>query len=200
MTSEPVPPTPGFEIPLSATSLAHLGLMAVLWGQIDHIIDNLIAHAYRIDYAQRRALVGEKPIGAKVDLLKSHIDGLPAEAQENTRRFLELITATKQDRNAAFHGLWAIHLNKRTGVESVAALYGKSPNNPLTPDRFLPIIQQLAECSNIGCSAMFVAIGQSRTGNVPVRFTFADLGGEEPPPHAGLRGPWSSRRRPPARP
>jgi hypothetical protein len=141
-----------YQIPLTDAQLIGLAKIAVVWGHVDSMLDELILYAYEIDNDQRKALIGEKPIGAKADILAKRINHIkPKETRALTQRFLELIQATKTERNAAFHGQWGYKLDKRKPNEfAVAVHYPPSPNNPLTPARFPAILKLLNEASRKG--------------------------------------------------
>jgi hypothetical protein len=74
MADDPFEFVAPFVSPLTHDEHARIGRIAVLWGQIDMALDQLLDKALGITPKQRRALIGEKPTGAKHDLLSRHLN------------------------------------------------------------------------------------------------------------------------------
>lgn len=94
---------PPFVSPLTHDQHAQLGRIAILWGQIDMILDQLLQHAIGITGEQRITLIGEKPIGAKLDMLSAHLKDISDQkAQQHAREFWNLANETKTVRNGVY--------------------------------------------------------------------------------------------------
>lgn len=148
---------PAFVVPLNPAQLAQLGYIAVLWGQIDFIIDELLLFAFKIDANMRKTLIGDKQIGSRLDLLANNLAGIrPKATRAKIQRFCATLQRTKADRNTAFHGAWGRHASKtKTGVQfRVAARTSKAPKAFLFTDRFPALTADLVYSSRIGFEAL----------------------------------------------
>lgn len=107
-------PTPAFRVPFDEEQLVLMGLIAVVWGQIDFWINQIIQSLHGIDYAQRKLLLGDKTIGPKLDLITKSLDRVADDAvREAIRQAVAATRTTLERRNAAAHGMWGFW----TGVE-----------------------------------------------------------------------------------
>jgi len=165
---------PAYASPLTHDEHAALGRLAVLWGQVDFILDELLLDVIDLTIAQRATLVGDKPIGSKLEMLKKHLQQVTnAAAIPLLKRFAELIDETKSQRNHSFHGCWGWRVDQRRQKLSVGARHAKAVTNPVSPLMFPEIQKKLCECSRVGLDAVFLLRGRP---SLPTsgRFFFGD--------------------------
>ncbi|MEO1967352.1 MAG: hypothetical protein ABGW87_01390 [Sphingomonadaceae bacterium] len=144
---------PPFISPLTHDQHARLGRIAILWGQIDMMLDLLLESALSLSAKQRRTLIGEKPIGTKLDMLKNHLDELDDEARELATQFWNLANETKTQRNRIFHGVWGFRCGKTNEV-TPAATHFKDGGNPVRVKQLAPLEKKLCKTARIGISAV----------------------------------------------
>lgn len=102
-------PTPAFRVPFDEEQLVLMGLVAVVWGQIDFYVNQIIQTLHGIDHQQRRLLLKDSTIGPKLDLLLKSIDRAADDrAKEAIRRAVEVTKRTVERRNACAHGIWGL--------------------------------------------------------------------------------------------
>ena len=142
---------PAFISPLTDTQHAQLGRIALLWGQLDFILDELLLNVLNLTMAQRSMFVGEKPMGPKLDLIKPQISTIQdADAKALVQQFYELLNDTKAKRNHAFHGVWGWRaIDKREQIV-VCARHPKALHNPVTVKDLPKLEADLCRASNIG--------------------------------------------------
>lgn len=143
---------------------ARIGRIALLWGQIDMIVDQLLGKTLGIDARLRKKLVGEKPIGAKLDLLKSEIENLKSEqAISAVKAFINLAHETKSKRNQCFHGIWGLRLKPNKTV-TPAAQHWKGGNDPVTASQLPALEKKLCRTARLGYKALEAAANFPETG------------------------------------
>ena len=144
---------PPFLSPLTHEQHARLGRISVLWGQVDMMLDLLLEATLGITGKQRQALIGERPIGAKLDMLKPLI---PEIADEATRglvlEFWDLANQTKTQRNRIFHGVWGWRCGMENEV-STAATHFKDNGNPVKVTQLPALEKKLCKTARIGALA-----------------------------------------------
>jgi hypothetical protein len=143
--------SPAFCSPLTDRQHARLGRIAVLWGHIDFILDELLLKVLRLSRAQRATFIGEKPIGPKLELLKPAIKTIKDPVvREKVQEFYSILNDTKGQRNHIFHGSWGWRANDRTKRVSVAARHPKSLTNPVEVEKLKDIERELCRASRLG--------------------------------------------------
>jgi hypothetical protein len=143
-----------FLSPLTHDQHAQIGRLAVVWGQIDMVLDQLLQHTMGLTGKQRQTLVGEKPIGAKLDMLAQHIDDIEDETTRYfTRRFWDLANQTKSHRNRCFHGVWGWWAAPRKKMIPAAAHF-KSLENPVKSTDLTALEKKLCRTSRVGFEAL----------------------------------------------
>lgn len=161
---------PAFVSPLTDKEHAQLGRISVLWGQIDWIIDQLILSALEITPRQHETLIGEKPIGPKIVMVKKNFDNIrPVEAEESARVFIELLDLTKSQRNHIFHGIWGWRPHPRKKTIQRCARHPKSLQNPVKVEDLPKLEKQLCEAVAAGIMTVWRIRGQ-QTQPAAVRF------------------------------
>lgn len=119
------------------------------------ILDQLLQFAIGLTGQQRITLIGEKPIGAKLDMLSSHINGIKDEAtRKSTREFWSLANETKTMRNRCFHGVWGFRCGKKRGDVFAAAMHFKAKENPVRSDQLPALEKKLCKTARVGWKAV----------------------------------------------
>jgi hypothetical protein len=147
---------PAFAVPLNNDELMILGYIGLVWGQIDFLTDQILCFVYAFDKEQRDRFLSDKMMATKVDWLAKDLVRLPDELHDDTKRFVEMIQATKQLRNGAFHGVWGWRWLKRSRTREVAAWHGRMLKNPIKPAHLEKLAYDLADCANLGNKIMCV--------------------------------------------
>ena len=161
---------PAFVSPLTDEEHAQLGRIAILWGQADWLIDEIILSALDITRTLQKTLIGEKPIGPKIALLKPHLGDIADErAQEAARGFVERLNNTKAKRNHMFHGIWGWRAHPQKKVVERCARHPKSLHNPAKVDDMPQLEETLCEAVNQGLMAVAILRGVEPQAGV-VRF------------------------------
>lgn len=151
MPEEYLPP---FISPLTHDQHARLGRIAVLWGQIDMILDQLLDKTIGITSKQRMTLIGDKQFGSKLDMLSRHIaDIQDGDTRENIKEFWELSNQTKTLRNRAFHGIWGFRC-VRTDKVIPAATHWRAAGDPVKLTQLPALEKKLCKTARVGFNAM----------------------------------------------
>lgn len=158
---------PAFVSPLTDKEHAQLGRIAVLWGQADWLIDEIILTALEITRKQHTAFIGEKPIGPKLEILKPSLGEIKdARAQEAARGFVERLDATKAQRNHIFHGIWGWRAKPRSTTVERCARHPKSLNNPVRAEQLPGLERTLCEAVTQGIMAVWIIRGHEPEAGV----------------------------------
>lgn len=145
---------PPFVSPLTHEEHARFGRIALLWGQIDMMLDLLLELSIGISVKQRRTLIGEKPLGAKLDILSAHLDDISdQEARDLATEFWDLANQTKTLRNRAFHGMWGFRCQGKGKVVAAAAHY-KAGDDPVRSTQLPALEKKLCKTARIGFRAI----------------------------------------------
>lgn len=175
-TFEFVPP---FISPLTHDQHARIGRIALLWGQIDMILDQLLDKVIGITPQQRMTLIGEKPIGAKIEMLKRHLDSVAdAEARDFAALFCELADETKTLRNRCFHGVWGFRCVRENTV-SPAAAHWRAAGDPVKVTQLPHLEKKLCKTARAGFNAM-VRLHEFKEQNRGCVRLFHGLGDDPP--------------------
>lgn len=146
---------PAFQVPLTDDQLAEMGYIAVLWGQVDFIIDELLLFAFKIGADKRQVLIGDKQLGSRVDLLANNLSAIrPKATKALVQRFCAVVRKSKNDRNTAFHGAWGWYIRGPNTPGDPAARTSKAPKTPFFPARFPALRAELTYASRIGWEAV----------------------------------------------
>lgn len=152
MSEDPLEFIPGYISPLTEKDHARIGRIAVLWGQIEHFIEEILPYVTRLTWDELvAARVTEKPIGTKVDILKQARKRLEdEEISEQVREFCVAIEETKVQRNHLFHGVWGWRATSRTKTVVPAARKTSNPDQPLKIVQLPGLEKKLCRCSRLG--------------------------------------------------
>ena len=152
--NDPYEFVPPFVSPLTHDQHARLGRIAILWGQIDMMLDQLLELAMGITAKQRQTLIGEKPIGTKLDMLKLHLDDIAdTDGRALATEFWDLANQTKTQRNRCFHGVWGLRCGKPNEVYP-AATHFKDGGSPVKATQLPPLEKKLCRTARIGMRAL----------------------------------------------
>ena len=152
--SDPYEFIPPFVSPLTHDEHARLGRIAVLWGQIDMVLDMLLEVSMGLSPKQRKTLIGEKPIGAKLDMLKLHLDDIKTTlGRTYATAFWDLANQTKTQRNRCFHGVWGFRCGK-PGEVRPSATHFKDGGSPVRITQLAPLEKKLCKTARVGMNAL----------------------------------------------
>jgi hypothetical protein len=168
---------PLFYSPLTHDQHAQLGRIAVLWGQIDMIVDNLLTDVVAIEPELRQHLFADKPIGAKLDALKVFVRRMPDGIEKSeVKLFVDLVDSAKAERNQCFHGVWGFRVTNRQTVEA-AAQHHRQPENPFRATALPSLERKLCQISHQGMIAL-TALGlmEAQLGAYPLFLGDGDRG------------------------
>lgn len=160
MPQEP-PPCSGFVSPLNDKQHAQLGRIAVLWGQIEAVIDFVLPTFCDLSHQELNAIqVFSRPMAAKAAFLKQVSKSRAAESvHEKVMTFLEIIENTKVDRNHAFHSMWGWRINEKKMTVEPCARYLTQPDKNLRPHQLPRLERELTKCAQIGKELLHIALG-----------------------------------------
>jgi hypothetical protein len=148
---------PPFVSPLTHDQHARVGRIALLWGQIDMELDQLLMIALNLPGRQLRTLMGEKAIGRKLEMLENHLDDLKSsEARKCAREFWNLTNQTKTLRNRCFHGIWGFACSRDKKVIAAAGHF-KALNDPLRASQLPALEKKLCKTARVGLLALRAA-------------------------------------------
>ena len=148
---------PAFISPLTDKQHAQLGRIALLWGQADYILDELIGVTLELPKDLQAQFIGEKPIGPKLDIIKPHLAKIEnEEARDCARTFYSLLNNTKTKRNHVFHGVWGWRPNERAKKVEVCARHPKNLDNPVKVDDLSGLETALCQATNLGMRAVLL--------------------------------------------
>jgi len=152
MSDDPLEYVSGYISPLTDKQHAQIGRIAVLWGQIEYFIEQLLEHVSGMSWGELKALgVTDRPMGAKVDWLNAIKGRHPDEAYRRAlTEFCAIIHETKTARNHVFHGVWGWRGEDRTQTVYPAARKATSPNQPFKATQLPALEKKLCKCSRMG--------------------------------------------------
>lgn len=186
--SDPYEFVPPFFSPLTHDQHARLGRIAVLWGQIDMILDQLLQAAMGLTGKQLRTFGGEKPIGVKLGWLGNHMDDLhPQSGRDLAQQFATLADETKNQRNRCFHGVWGFRPARGQRIVAAASHF-KEVHNPVTTDDLPALEKKLCRTARVGTRAL-VELGIFSADNVRGCNRLFNGPGDDPP---GWLSEWSA--------
>lgn len=184
---------PAFNCPLTPDELSMLGLIAVSWGQIEIMVDEIVSHAHAFDPKQRNEFLTDKPMGGKLVMLKKNIDRLPEHLHEQAKHFVAEVHEIKTDRNACFHGVWGWYAAKRTKKLIPAVWHHKKVKNPLKASDLERLAKKSMNCTWLGHQVMCDLLGWDTN---PGKFTWSADGNYPPKWLEELFGPAQKGREP----
>jgi hypothetical protein len=143
---------PAYMSPLTDKEHARLGRIAVLWGQVEYCLDEMLPFVSGLKRSELDALaITDKAVGSKAMFLKAAMKRVESDEQrKRIGAFLALIEETKVARNHAFHGVWGWRITTRTQSVMPCARHGKYPSRPLKIADLAKLEKSLCACSRIG--------------------------------------------------
>jgi hypothetical protein len=126
----------GYISPLTDSEHAALGRIAVLWGQIECMIDLILPAFCDMSQQDLEALgIYDKMMAAKVQFLKTVSKRRAHTAvHDMVLSFTTIIDSTKVARNHAFHSMWGWRLDNRKQTVEPCARRLKEPDKPFKPN------------------------------------------------------------------
>lgn len=140
----------GLCLALTDNEHATIGRIAILWGQVEFFVEELLPEISGLTTEQLTAiLIMDKPIAQKVSFLKasarrhSH-----AETGAQVETLCTLIEETKVQRNHLFHGMWGWRAHSERVFP--AARRRSEPHAPLPASSLAALEKKLCKCSRLG--------------------------------------------------
>lgn len=170
--SDPLEFFAGYVSPLTDVEHATIGRIALLWGQVDHFVEQLMPVVSKLSWEQLKALqITEKPVGSKVGFLKASAKKLSDEAlQEQIVSFCALVDDCKAHRNRVFHGMWGWRGERRTGKVIPAARKESEPHNPFPASKLPALERKLCKASRSGFDLVTTLVFRQTVRPHPSRF------------------------------
>lgn len=169
---------PAFISPLTDQEHARLGRIAVLWGHLDFILDELILHILNLTVEQRAKFIGEKPMGPKLEFIRPELGKIKHDdARSKAKEFFRLLNDTKAKRNHVFHGVWGWRAPPKKKKPEICARHPKSLQNPVRNSDLTALERTLCQASHAGFRALEL-LREWTPSEGPARFAH----GKGPPP------------------
>lgn len=144
-----------------------MGRIALLWGQADYILDELIGVTLDLPKDLQAQFIGEKPIGPKLGIIQPHLPKIEKkEARDCARTFYSLLNNTKTKRNHVFHGIWGWRPNERAKKVEVCARHLQNLDNLVKVDDLSGLEAALCQVTNLGMRAVLLIKGLPTTKGV----------------------------------
>ena len=152
MAHDPLEYISGYVSPLTDREHARIGRIAILWGQIEYFVDQLLEEVSGMEWGELEILgITERPVSARVDWLnrirKRHPD---KEFQEKLADFCAIIHETKTARNHVFHGIWGWRADIRKKQMIPAVRKSSIPEQPFRHTQLPSLEKKLCRCSRMG--------------------------------------------------
>lgn len=123
---------PEFRISLSEAELIDLGKFYAVWSQIDFLLCVLVSRILKIESGVGCAFMDTMTTGARLDLLRRHLDDINDKpATERVRKCCNSLASLVDQRNHATHGVWGTYVDPETKYEHAAAFFGRKEFKPL---------------------------------------------------------------------
>lgn len=141
---------PAYISPLTDKEHAAIGRVALLWGQIEYIIDDLICLFSGLSWDELTVHPGRlRHVSDKIQFLKDQAaENPPRPLVEKVLDFCELVDNSKSERNQVFHGIWGWRARRR--VVFPAARQTRAPSQPFPASKLPWLERQLCRCSRMG--------------------------------------------------
>ncbi len=149
---DPLKFIPGYISPLTDKEHARIGRIAVLWGQIELITEDLLMLVTKLSWQELEALqITDKPMGQRVSFLTIAAKRLKdAKLELQLKTFIGLINDTKTSRNHVFHGMWGWRASSRKRTVEACARRTKEPTVPMKISQLIKLEKSLCRCSRVG--------------------------------------------------
>ncbi len=143
---------PAFISPLTDKEHATIGRIALLWGQIEYLIDDLMCLVSGQSWDQLR----ENPemvkhVSQKIRFLKKEAERrLEPAGTDMVLSFCAFVQDTKFARNDVFHGIWGWRADRRKRIVFPAARKSRAPWQPFPAAKLVSLEKKLCRCSRMG--------------------------------------------------
>lgn len=193
--SDPLEFLSGYVSPVTDKEHATIGRIAILWGQIEHFVEELLPHVTGLRWGELEALqITSKSISSKVDYLTAATARLTnTEYRNGVRAFCAIIHETKTQRNHIFHGMWGWRGDGRTQRVFAAARKKADPQAPFAASKLSALEKKLCRCSRMGFDLVVIhVLGQDGRPH-PSRFFHHSVEGDAPEwlMQWSARNPWA---------
>lgn len=192
--SDPLEFLAGYVSPLTDAEHATIGRIALLWGQADHFVEQLLPVVSGLSWEQLEALqITSKPTGSKVGFLKASARKLIDEAlREQVLTFCTIVDDCKTSRNHVFHGMWGWRGDHRTERVVPAARKESELHNPFPASKLPALERKLCKASRLGFDLVISLVFRQSARPHPSRFLHHGAQGDAPEwfQQWSARNPW----------
>lgn len=184
MTSKPLKSlpdiTPAFRIPLDENYLAQIGVLSVVWSQIDFFLIQAISRILSIDPDKIEFFLETTTTGGRVNTLRKLVPAIHDDkVKKKTKDFLEKIGPLIDKRNHVMHGMWGYFIPKGKKQTRPAAHFRRRSDKPMFPNDMLQIIIDAFEASHLIFQIQHSLMGSDYTPSDEIPAFFFGAG---PPP------------------
>lgn len=156
--------------PLTDKQHAQLGRIAVLWGYADYLLDFILQTATGLNNEQHREFVRDKPFGAKLETLRTHLSNITDdEARDAAKMFRMALNNTKTKRNQAFHVAWGWRSDEGKADPQICSRHHTTPHNPTKASDLTKLEADLCSATALGMFA-YTRINKAPTNKGVIRF------------------------------
>jgi hypothetical protein len=152
MADDPLEFLPGYMSPVTDKHHAIIGRIAILWGQVEHFVEQLLPTVTGLSEEELGVLqVSSKTIASKVDFLNAASKRIADEGvRKEIQAFCKIIHETKGQRNHVFHGMWGWRGDDRTKRVFAAAYKQSDKDAPFAASQLSRLEKKLCKCSRMG--------------------------------------------------
>lgn len=177
MPDDPLEFLPGYVSPVTDKEHATIGRIAILWGQVEHFVEQLLPVVTGLTEEELGILqLSSKPIATKVDFLNVAAKRLTDEdTRTGIKAFCAIIHETKGQRNHVFHGMWGWRGDDRTKRVFAAALKQSDPHAPFAASQLSSLEKKLCKCSRMGFDLYITHVVKRPERPHPSRFFHHDI-------------------------
>jgi hypothetical protein len=180
--SDPLEFLPGYVPPLTDKEHARIGRIAILWGHIEHFVEELLPHVTRLSREELAALqISSKTIASKVDFLTAASSRVAdPDYRAGIKAFCSIIHETKGQRNHVFHGIWGWRGDDRRKRVFPAARKETDLHKPFPASGLPALERKLCKCSRMGFDLVITYAYGQRVRAGPSRFIHYNYDGDAP--------------------
>lgn len=135
---------PQYKIPLRRSELEQLGKLAVIFGQIDHLMAGIISHLLCLDFFAGHLFMERMTSGVKLGYLKKSLERIKDdEIRKIADAFHEDMSGLVERRNHIFHGMWGWEI--RDGKSKPGCCYvTNKPQPTIYPEKLAVYVERAA--------------------------------------------------------
>lgn len=175
MTSPALQTQPINKIPLIRSEMTALGRFAVIFGQIDFYLTEVLSHLLYVDTRAGYQMMENITTGRKVGTLNKNLFRIKdATAKAAAKKFTKEVGGLVERRNHMFHGMWGWHFTG--GKFKPGCNYPKNKDVTIYPEKIAVYANHAAEQSYLIHKVYCILVGMPlpSLNNPNPKFRFAD--------------------------